>query len=317
MNFVNHSLIYIHKAVVGFWIQKLNTFYRGSIILLAFLWLVRVIFPSVLDGVKNPDTDSSGQYQEVYADNAHTAPVESIEAIESIEPIEHIEPKEDDGDEELVSVSAHEYTGGTVFGSPNQRSLHVDGKWHKVRGVASYDIFADLQDTQLPAAQKWGIVPAKNRDEAEAKKHNLVYVGGSPYYHIDEAMSSSMPYLVPRASELLNRIGRNFFDSLYVKHLPLHKIIVSSVWRTEADVASLSSFNPNATKQSCHLYATTIDISYVRFQQLPAPKGRRQRVIGDDILKYVLCEVLRDLRDEGACYVKHEVKMPCFHITVR
>ena len=35
------------------------------------------------------------------------------------------------------------------------------------------------------------------------------------------------------------------------------------------------------------------------------------------ILKAVLGEVLRDLKKQGRCYVKHEVKQACFHITAR
>jgi hypothetical protein len=34
-------------------------------------------------------------------------------------------------------------------------------------------------------------------------------------------------------------------------------------------------------------------------------------------LKAVLAEVLRDLKKSGRCYVKHEVKQACFHITAR
>lgn len=307
MKLDNQLFIYCRTKIVEYWTVRLNMFYRGSIILLALLWLVRLVFPSVLDGVGEHEVLATPEVVEVVEPEA--------EDEEMAQPVVEDPVASSSDVEDPVASSSN--VEGPVFDASGVRSLNIGGQWHKVRGVHSYEIFSDLQETQLPAAQEWGIRPARNRDEAEKLKQSLVYVGGSPYYHIDEAMSSSLPYLVPKASELLNRIGRNFFDSLYVKHLPLHKIIVSSVWRTESDVSSLSRFNPNATKQSCHLYATTIDISYVRFQPLPAPKGRRQRVVGDDILKYVLSEVLRDLREEGACYVKHERKMPCFHITVR
>lgn len=307
MKLDNQLFIYCRTKIVEYWTVRLNMFYRGSIILLALLWLVRLAFPSVIDGVGKHEVLATPEVVEVVEQEA--------EDEEMAQPVMG-EPVASSMDEEAPAVSSLEVEG-PVFDASGVRSLNIGGQWHKVRGVHSYEIFSDLQEVQLLTAQKLGIRPARNRDEAERLKQSLVYVGGSPYYHIDEAMSSSLPYLVPKASDLLNRIGRNFFDSLYVKHLPLHKIIVSSVWRTESDVSSLSRFNPNATKQSCHLYATTIDISYVRFQPLPAPKGRRHRVVGDDILKYVLSEVLRDLREEGACYVKHERKMPCFHITVR
>ena len=61
---------------------------------------------------------------------------------------------------------------------------------------------------------EWGVSPVKDRNEAEHRKKELVYVGMSPYYSIDKAMNSSIPYLIPRAAELLNDIAHNFLDSL-------------------------------------------------------------------------------------------------------
>ena len=31
----------------------------------------------------------------------------------------------------------------------------------------------------------------------------------------------------------------------------------------------------------------------------------------------ILSEVLRDMREQGRCYIKYEVKQGCFHMTVR
>lgn len=191
-------------------------------------------------------------------------------------------------------------------------------KAHRIGGVASYAAsFPDLQDVQLAAAVKNGITPPQNREEAELVKNMLVYVGASPYYHIDEGMTRSVPYLVPKASRLLNRIGRNFYDSLFVKHIPLHSIIVTSVLRTNDDVDKLALTNVNASRQSCHRYGTTFDICYTRFRTIQHPEKEKQRAVRDDTLKYVLSEVLRDLRADSLCYVKHENKQSCFHITVR
>jgi hypothetical protein len=39
--------------------------------------------------------------------------------------------------------------------------------------------------------------------------------------------------------------------------------------------------------------------------------------VSPDTLKLVLSEVLRDLRESEACYVKYELKQGCFHITAR
>ena len=199
-----------------------------------------------------------------------------------------------------------------------QRSNRIDDapiakttqKYNCIRGVRNYKSeFPDSQSVQIVAAQKWGVRPVKNRDDAEHRKKELVYVGESPYYHVDR-LSSSIPYLVPRAALMLQDIGEAFYDSLYAKGLPLHQLIVTSVLRTMEDVAKLQRHNPNATEQSCHLYGTTIDICYNRYQPLT-------REVRNDTLKWVLSEVLRDKRNEGRCYIKYEVKQGCFHMTVR
>ena len=151
----------------------------------------------------------------------------------------------------------------------------------------------------------------------EAKsKAELVYMAASPYYHVDP-LKQSIPYLVPRAAVLLSDIGRHFFDSLYVKHLPLHQLIVTSVLRSQQDLEQLKQRNRNTSDNSCHLFGTTIDISYNRYHPVSDPSGKPCRKVGGDTLKWVLAEVLRDLRAEERCYVKYEVKQGCFHITVR
>lgn len=181
---------------------------------------------------------------------------------------------------------------------------------NRIRGVTNYQTtFPDSQSVQIVAAQKWGVRPVKNREDAESRKKELVYVGESQYYHVDR-LSSSIPYLVPRAALMLQDIGDAFFDSLYAKGLPFHQLIVTSVLRSMDDVAKLKRHNPNATEQSCHLYGTTIDICYNRYQPLT-------REVRNDTLKWVLSEVLRDKRNEGRCYIKYEVKQGCFHMTVR
>jgi hypothetical protein len=169
---------------------------------------------------------------------------------------------------------------------------------------------------QLQAAMKWGVKRVKDREDAERRKNELVYVGANPYYHVDR-LYSSIPYLVPRAAVLLQDIGSAFFDSLYVKGVPLHRVIVTSVLRSEADVKKLRRHNGNATENSCHLYGTTFDICYNRYETVENPNGPARRAVRNDSLKYVLSEVLRDMREQGRCYIKYEVKQGCFHMTVR
>ncbi len=195
-------------------------------------------------------------------------------------------------------------------------SLKVD-KPHRIRSVANYlEAFPDTNDLQMTAAQRWGVEPVFNRIEAETRKKDLVYMASSPYYHVAQ-LYQSIPYLVPRAAVLLHDIGQAFFDSLYIKGVPLHRPVVTSVLRTQVDVIRLRRINPNATENSCHLYGTTFDISYNRYETVEPPDGPSRRAVGSDTLKYVLAEVLRDMRRDGRCYIKYEVKQSCFHITVR
>ena len=183
-------------------------------------------------------------------------------------------------------------------------------KKHRIRGVQNYKAtFPDSQAVQIVAAERWGVRPVKNREDAEKRKKELVFVGANPYYHVDP-LYSSIPYLVPRAAILLEDIGKAFYDSLYVKGVPFNQLIVTSVLRSESDVVKLRRRNGNATERSCHLFGTTFDICYNRYYAVNQP-------VRDDTLKWVLCEVLRDMREQGRCYIKYEVKQGCFHMTVR
>lgn len=205
--------------------------------------------------------------------------------------------------------------------SRNTSSAYPDGinsPWHKLGGVHSYmTCFPDVQDVQIVSALKWGVLPVTDREEAEQRKSELVYIGADPYFCVDKNMSHSIPYLVPRAHDLLQNIGKSFLDSLYVRGIPLHRIIVSSILRTEKDVEKLRRRNGNASQQSCHRYGTTFDIAYNRYSTVSHPDGPERRAVRNDTLKWVLSQVLRDLRADSLCYVKYERKQGCFHITVR
>lgn len=186
----------------------------------------------------------------------------------------------------------------------------VNDQPHKIWSVPSYkDAFPDNQEVQIVAANKWGVKPVKNRADAEKRKKELVYVDTSPFFHVDK-LKSSIPYLVPRAAVLLQDIGQAFYDSLYMKGIPMNKLIVTSVLRTMEDVKKLQRHNFNATDNSCHLYGTTFDICYNRYHPVT-------QYVRDDTLKWILSEVLRDKREEERCYIKYEVKQGCFHMTVR
>lgn len=176
--------------------------------------------------------------------------------------------------------------------------------------------FPDLNDLQLTTAERLGVPPVPNRAAANHNKKHLVYIADNPFYHV-QPLYQSIPYLIPSAAHLLEYVARNFIDSLASKGLPFHKIIITSVLRTEEDVAKLRNFNQNASSQSCHRYGTTFDISYNRYVTVEDPDGPSRRKVRNDSLKWVLSEVLRDLREQGACYVKYEVHQGCYHVTVR
>lgn len=186
-----------------------------------------------------------------------------------------------------------------------------------IRGVISYKrSFGDLNDAHLAVAKKVGIRPLTSRTEAERLGSKLVQVASCDRYAVD-SLTHSIPFLVPRASALLDTIGVNFLDSLTCKGLNPNQVIVTSVLRTQDDVKSLRRRNGNASANSAHAYATTFDISYRRFKKVEDPDGRPMQDVGADTLKLVLSEVLRDLRKADKCYIKYELKQGCFHITAR
>lgn len=213
----------------------------------------------------------------------------------------------------VLSCSNEAVVNADVAG--NDDSLSVV-KPNRITYINSNRLFNDLNDTHLTAASKIGIEPLASRDGIPSASKKLYLVGGPMRYNepfvIDELKHSS-PFLVKEARDLLHVIGRNFQDSLERKGLPAYSIIVSSVLRTDADVKSLSRSNVNASKRSVHCYGTTVDVLYRRFEKHDDEGPDAKEVA----LKAVLAEVLRDLREEGRCYVKYEIKQACFHITAR
>ena len=189
---------------------------------------------------------------------------------------------------------------------------------NKIKGVSSYvRVFNDLNDVQIATASRVGIDRIADRDAASVSTDSLVFVGNSPYYNVKE-LTHSIPYLVPRAAVCLEEIARAFMDSCVVKGLPMHKVVLTSVLRTEADVKRLRRVNVNASQNSCHQHGTTFDISYNHFVMVQDPNAAPKKEIPASKLKRVLAEVLEDQRNLGTCYVKYEYRRSaCFHITAR
>ena len=202
----------------------------------------------------------------------------------------------------LVAVSA--------FPSCKEKRGELKTIWYN--GSYNRD-FNDLNDVQLAVAQKIGIEPISNREEAEHASKKMKEIKTNDYYEVEE-LKHSIPYLIPEAADLLEDIGRNFQDSLYNLNASLYKLKVTSVTRTVDDVKKLGKRNYNVSMNSAHRYGTTFDVSWVRYTKIDEKDTLN---IDNDRLKMVLASVLRDLRREDRCYIKHERKQGCFHITVR
>ena len=272
------NIISILRAMSG-----KNRFLLGFVVIVLILALIRVAKPSVAE-----------------------SRLTKAEAVDSLKNDSAALLTEDD-----AALEAEASRSNSIF-------FDKDGKEvkHRIFSVPHFgNTFPDQQDVQIQVANHYGVKPVQNRDEAEHSKGALVYVGSNPFFYVDK-LNNSIPYLVPRASVLLQDIGRAYFDSLQIKGIPLHKIIVTSILRTKDDVAKLRTRNGNATENSCHLYGTTFDVCYNRYKTVQTAKDPRRQVRNDS-LKWVLSEVLRDFRERGRCLVKYEVNQGCFHITVK
>ena len=286
-----NTFCYLCRKFLVMKISK-NRYLQGFLVVVLLLALVRVIFPSVAE----PRLTA-------YSDGKDSTAIDSLRG----------DLMASAGAQDELSVTPDTASDGSfsIFFDKNGKKVK-----HRIFSVPHFgNTFPDQQDVQIVAASKHGVAPVQNREEAEHSKGKLVYVGSNPFFYVDK-LNNSIPYLVPRASVLLQDIGRAYFDSLQIKGIPLHKIIVTSILRTKDDVSKLRTRNGNATENSCHLYGTTFDVCYNRYKQIQTEKQPRRQV-QNDTLKWVFSEVLRDFREKNRCYIKYEVKQGCFHITVR
>jgi len=250
---------YLCKKFLDMKISK-NRYLQGFVVVVLLLALVRLVFPSVAE-------PRLAEYEK----GQDSSEVDSLKAMKR---------------DELSAAPDTALAGvASIF-------FDKDGKEvkHRIFSVPHFgNTFPDQQDVQILAANQHGVAPVQNREEAEHSKGKLVYVGSNPFFYVDK-LNNSIPYLVPKASVLLQDIGRAYFDSLQIKGIPLHKIIVTSILRTKDDVAKLRTRNGNATENSCHLYGTTFDICYNRYKQIQT-KAQPRRQVQNDTLKWVFSEV--------------------------
>lgn len=172
--------------------------------------------------------------------------------------------------------------------------------------------FNDLNDIQLESAEKIGINPSETREELLRSK-NLIDISSFENLKLDDLTHSS-PVLVPEAALLLKDISKAFVIALQKDTLPIYYPIITSVTRTIEDIQGLSQGNANASKNSTHRYGTTFDISWKRFYKADE---KDPRTLSNEELKHLLAIILKDLHEQNRCYIKHERKQACFHITTR
>ncbi len=219
-----------------------------------------------------------------------------------------------DSDDEKVSYVISDETPlpDSVLAAPK---LPRGGEEHKMKSniVAGRlkDIFNDSNSLQLQAAQAIGIDPVVDLRSAFNMKRPIVKVSTCKYYYV-ATMRDGMPYLVPKAAQLLNQIATAFHDTIVARGGKDYRLRVNSMLRTDYSVANLQKHNQNASSQSCHRYGTTFDISYSKFDCIDP-----SYVIDQESLKNILAEIIYDFRARGKCYAIFESKQACFHVTAR
>lgn len=172
-------------------------------------------------------------------------------------------------------------------------------------------VFNDSNYIHLDEAERLGIKPIESLADAWRLRRPVVRIRSCREYVVD-SLTHSLPYLVPEAAELLRQVGARFNDSLAARGGGAYRLKVTSVLRTPHSVRRLRRSNGNAVEASAHQFATTFDISYAKFICDSSGVNRTQ-----EDLKNLLAEVLKEMRDQGLCYVKYERKQGCFHITAR
>lgn len=172
-------------------------------------------------------------------------------------------------------------------------------------------VFNDSNKLHIAVAEANGIQPIRNLRQVWEQAGRLERLETCEAYYLDD-LTHSVPYLVPKAHTLLKDIGMAFRDSLTARGGGYYRIKVTSVLRTPALVKRLRRRNRNAVDTSAHLYATTFDISYLKFICDTPSIPRTQ-----EDMKNLLGEVVEDMRRRDRCYVKYERKQSCYHITVR
>lgn len=196
-----------------------------------------------------------------------------------------------------------------------EQLIPVELRERKAKFSGNYNReFNDLNDLHIISAIKNGINPLATRDDSIHQINDMIRLPDELDLYKSHNITHSIPYLVPLAAKLFIDITQAFRDSLYSKELPLYKLNITSITRTDDDIVNLTKRNINASNNSAHRYGTTFDISWKRFDKVDEDSHDE---ILPERLKLVLAQVLFDLKNKDRCYIKHERQQACFHITVR
>ena len=245
-----------------------------SVIIILFLAIVGIIMHVTSHGNAEPDNEMS-------------SPKESTEQVE------------------VASAQA----ASPVKAAPASPAHHEPVRFSgRVGNLAKQ--FADSNHVHLQAAERIGIKPIEQLRDIWSIRRPLLRMESCADFALD-TLTHSFPYLVPEAATLLHDIGEQFHRRLSERSGADYRIKVTSLLRTTETVSRLRRRNVNSTENSAHLYGTTFDITYVRFE----PSSANKVFCSDGDLKNLLAEILLELRDQGRCLVKYEVHQGCFHIT--
>ncbi len=173
-------------------------------------------------------------------------------------------------------------------------------------------IFADINEDHLAAARKYGLKETpKTRNDVNTDA--LVKITDNDYLKVMD-LHYSVPYLTKSAARELDIISKAFHDSLANHKLLNYKIVVSSLLRTDEDVARLRRNNGNASANSSHCFGTTFDIANARYWR--DDEETQDAFMQPFELNKVMYEVIRDRKKQGKILCKYEKNQHCFHITV-
>lgn len=209
-------------------------------------------------------------------------------------------------------ISLFTKTTTDLYAEPLQKSTHINPTKvdFDTPFLGSYkEAFDDINDYHIAIAQRVGIDPERADFSTAEGRQGMLLVNSDSTLKVDK-LTHSYPYLIADAYNLLKDIAKDFQRILQYEGIPPHRLIVTSLTRSIEQRKRLERVNANASKNSAHCYGTTFDISWSRFD----PLGEQS--VSDAVLKKLLASILTQYSNDGRCYIKHERRQACFHITV-